>query len=84
LYYKKDGSVEEIKKNVIAAIVPGERFANQNPGGGGVGDPQERSLEMVLEDVKNGLVSVEAAAEEYGVRVDEELQLQAVGYRLKA
>lgn len=80
LYYKKDGSVEEIKKNVIATIVPGERFANQNPGGGGVGDPQQRSIEKVLEDVKNGLVSVEAAAEEYGVRIDEELQRRpAVG-----
>jgi N-methylhydantoinase B len=80
LYYKQDGSVVEIKKNVITTIVPGERFANQNPGGGGVGDPKERSLEKVLEDVKNGLVSVEAALQEYGVRVDEEVQRRlAVG-----
>jgi N-methylhydantoinase B len=80
LYYKKDGSIEEIKKNVIATIVPGERFANQNPGGGGVGDPKERAVEKVLEDVKNNFVSVEAAAEEYGVRVDAELQRRmAVG-----
>jgi N-methylhydantoinase B len=80
LYYKKDGSVEEIKKNVIATIAPGERFANENPGGGGVGDPRERNIEMVLADVKNGLMSVEAAWEEYGVRVGEEIQRKlAVG-----
>lgn len=80
LYYKRDGSVEEIKKNVIVTIVPGERFANQNPGGGGVGDPREREVQKVLEDVKNGFVSVEAAWEEYGVRVGEEAQRKlAVG-----
>jgi N-methylhydantoinase B len=80
LYYKKDGSVDEIKKNVIATIAPGERFANENPGGGGVGDPRERNIEMVLADVKNSLISVEAAWEEYGVRVGEEIQRKmAVG-----
>ncbi len=70
LYSKKDGSVEEIKTNRIVEIEPGERFANQNPGGGGVGDPRERDRDKVLEDVRNGFVSVQAAWEEYGVRVD--------------
>jgi len=80
LYYKRDGSVEEIKKNIIATIAPGERFANQNPGGGGVGDPKERDVQKVLEDVKNGLVSIEAAWEEYGVEVgEEERRRMAVG-----
>ena len=74
LYYRKDGSVEEIKTNRIAEIEPGERFANQNPGGGGVGDPHERDRDKVLEDVRNGFVSVQAAWEEYGVRVDRDLQ----------
>jgi len=73
LYYRKDGSVEEIKKNIIATIAPGERFANENPGGGGVGDPRERAVADVLADVKNGLVSVQAAKDEYGVNVDEEI-----------
>lgn len=80
LYYKKDGSVEEIKKNIMATIAPGERFANENPGGGGVGDPRERTVEDVLADVKNGFVSVQAAKDEYGVNVDEEIQRRlAVG-----
>lgn len=71
LHYKKDGSVEVIKKNVIATVHPGERFANQNPGGGGVGDPRERDPQKVREDVRNGLVSTEAALVEYGVRIGE-------------
>lgn len=80
LYYKKDASVEEIKTNRIVEIEPGERFANQNPGGGGVGDPRERDRDEVLEDVKNGFVSVQAAWEEYGVRIEaDEPRKLAVG-----
>jgi len=80
LYSKKDAGVEEIKTNRIVEIEPGERFANQNPGGGGVGDPRERDRDKVLEDVKNGFVSVQAAWEEYGVRVEaDEPRKLAVG-----
>ncbi len=71
-YSKHDGTVEEIKTNRIVTLAPGERFANQNPGGGGVGNPRERDVQKVLEDVKNGLVSIQSAWEEYGVRIDEE------------
>lgn len=70
LHYKKDASVEEIKTNRIVEVEPGERFANQNPGGGGVGDPRDRDRDKVLEDVKNGFISVRAAWEEYGVRIE--------------
>ena len=80
LYYKQDASVEEIKTNRIVEIEPGERFANQNPGGGGVGDPRDRDRGKVLEDVKNGFVSVRAAWEEYGVRIEaDEPRKLAVG-----
>jgi len=37
------------------------------PGGGGYGNPFERDPELVLSDVINGYVSVEAAREAYGV-----------------
>ena len=80
LYYKKDASVEEIKTNRIVEIEPGERFANQNPGGGGVGDPRDRDRDKVLEDAKNGFISVRAAWEEYGVRIEaDEPRKLAVG-----
>jgi N-methylhydantoinase B len=47
-------------------------------GGGGYGDPMEREIEAVEDDVRDGYVSIDAAAEHYGVvfsertgRVDE-------------
>ncbi|GAB5469223.1 MAG: hydantoinase B/oxoprolinase family protein [Rhodospirillales bacterium] len=63
---RAEGS-ELIKKNLIATIQPGERAANMNPGGGGYGNPFERPVEKVVWDVKNGLVSIEGAREDYGV-----------------
>jgi N-methylhydantoinase B len=39
-------------------------------GGGGLGRPTDRDPSLVLEDVKNGIVSIEAAREIYGVEID--------------
>ncbi|MFI4995257.1 MAG: hydantoinase B/oxoprolinase family protein [Hyphomicrobiales bacterium] len=38
-----------------------------SPGGGGFGDPFERDLDAVLRDVRDGIVSPEAAERDYGV-----------------
>ena len=38
-----------------------------NPGGGGYGNPHERPIDKVVSDVRNGLVSVKGAREDYGV-----------------
>lgn len=40
------------------------------PGGGGYGDPWTREVELVEEDLRQGLISVETAEREYGVVVD--------------
>ena len=55
------------KHNTMLTIKPGERVTNINPGGGGYGPAFERDPKAVLEDVRNGLVSLEAAKLEYGV-----------------
>jgi N-methylhydantoinase B len=47
----------------------GDVFRLDTPGGGGYGDPLRRDPERVLADVREGDVSVEAAAEIYGVVV---------------
>jgi N-methylhydantoinase B/oxoprolinase/acetone carboxylase alpha subunit len=39
-------------------------------GGGGFGPAQERPLEQVVEDVQNGVVSLESAARDYAVVLD--------------
>jgi N-methylhydantoinase B len=68
----RGGSVETIRKNVIETIRPGERVTNMNPGGGGYGDPFERPVDWVVEDLRNGLVSAEGARADYGVAIDPE------------
>jgi len=64
---KIGGKVEVIKDNIIGTIKPGETVTNKNPGGGGFGHPFKRSVEKVVWDVKNGLVSLKGAKEDYGV-----------------
>jgi N-methylhydantoinase B len=67
LELKRNGNVETIRKNVIENVKPGETVTNLNPGGGGYGNPYERPIEKIIADVRNGLVSVAGAREDYGV-----------------
>ncbi|MFO7740020.1 MAG: hydantoinase B/oxoprolinase family protein, partial [Desulfatiglandaceae bacterium] len=46
---------------------PGDVVVMDAAGGGGYGDPLERSLESVKNDVEEGYVSIERAKEDYGV-----------------
>src|SRR5690349_6198049 len=41
----------------------------ERPGGGGLGDPFRRPVQTVLEDVRQGYVSIERARSDYGVAV---------------
>lgn len=68
---KAEGAVRTIRDNVIQAIRPGETVTNINPGGGGFGDPKKRPVEKVVEDVRNGLVSIEGARLDYGVAISD-------------
>ena len=69
---RKDGVevVDVMRKNAVVTIVPGQRVATVNPGGGGWGSPLERDINKVVHDVRNGYVSMAAAEQEYGVIVD--------------
>ncbi|WP_173934737.1 hydantoinase B/oxoprolinase family protein [Chelativorans sp. Marseille-P2723] len=47
-------------------VIPkGERLVIEIPGGGGYGDPAERDVEAIAQDVSSGLVSDEAARSAY-------------------
>ena len=74
--FNRGGEIEEIRQNVIATINPGETAANKAPGGGGYGDPFERPIEKVIWDVKNEIVSIEGAREDYGVVISDAKTLQ--------
>jgi N-methylhydantoinase B len=57
-------------KDLIPAIPTGTRYRQVAGGGGGYGDPRLRPVERVLEETRNGVVSVESARRDYGVVVD--------------
>jgi N-methylhydantoinase B len=60
--------------NAQQAVLPaGTRVEYLTAGGGGWGPPSERDPERVLEDVHEGYVSVDAAREEYGVAMTDDL-----------
>jgi N-methylhydantoinase B len=48
-------------------IEDGDNLVIRDAGGGGFGTPVDRALEMIVEDVRNGFMTVKAAEEFYGV-----------------
>ena len=59
-------------KVLVAQLNGGDAFKISSGGGGGYGQAFQRAVESVREDVRQGYVSVQAAAEKYGVVVDPE------------
>jgi len=57
-------------KNTNFRLESGDYLSFETPGAGGYGDPKERDIEKVKEDVKQGYVSREAAEREYQVKID--------------
>lgn len=77
-------SPEKRNIGVLAVNEPagrGGQLSFWSAGGGGYGDPLRRDPERVLEDVKDGYVSIEAARERYGVVV-EEVDARRLDYRV--
>jgi N-methylhydantoinase B len=69
----KDGRAGYVLKNgepVFAKghipLEPGARLTVELPGGGGWGDPANRSRELIAEDLRLGLVTGERAIADYG------------------
>ncbi len=56
----------ELRAKGRQAVPAGERLVLEMPGGGGYGDPRARPAKRIAEDLRNGLVSPEAAARDYG------------------
>ncbi|MEA2903979.1 MAG: N-methylhydantoinase [Alphaproteobacteria bacterium] len=57
-------------KVLVAPLKAGDAFLVRSGGGGGYGDPLARTFEQIEEDVRQGYVSIKAAAEHYAVVVD--------------
>jgi len=65
-----DGTERDANGDSRIHSVAGGTLRMRPPGGGGVGDPFERPPETVLDDVFDGLVSIEGARLDYGVVID--------------
>lgn len=61
------GDVIEMKAKGRQRVAERNELTMAMPGGGGYGDPKQRDAEKVALDVRDGLVSVEAALADYGV-----------------
>ena len=59
-------------KVLVAMLKTGDAFRLRSGGGGGYGSPLERPVADVASDVRQGYVSLAAAAELYGVVIDPE------------
>jgi N-methylhydantoinase B len=68
-----DGNIyRTTSKDLVEDIPSGTLVQQQAGGGGGYGDPRLRSPDKVALEVKNGILSIEKAREDYGVAVDPE------------
>ena len=65
---RTDGTEEDLPSKVEnVAVQAGDKLVFSTAGGGGLGDPLERDADVVATEVDRGLLSADAAREEYGV-----------------
>jgi N-methylhydantoinase B len=69
LKYPDGKELTPLSKDLITDIPRGTIYCQIASGGGGYGNPGEREREKVLMDVKNGVVSKEAARIEYSLDI---------------
>jgi N-methylhydantoinase B len=65
-----DGTMKEVTVNTVMPLQRGQKLQIRSGGGGGFGCPNERALEKVAADVRDGLVSVASARDDYAVVID--------------
>jgi N-methylhydantoinase B len=64
------GEKRVLRTMVNEPIYPGEICYTKSPGGGGWGDPLNREMQRVQDDVMDEIISTEAAKDLYGVVID--------------
>lgn len=57
-------------KDLVEDVLAGTMYYQEAGGGGGYGDPKKRPIDLVRREVRNGIISVESAREDYGVVID--------------
>lgn len=67
LIYPNGKNLIPMSKDIIEGIPEGTIYKQIAGGGGGYGNPQERDQKLVEEDVRNEVVNIDQAKEEYGL-----------------
>jgi N-methylhydantoinase B len=67
---RNDGTEEVYGKVARCRLQRGETARLITATGGGYGDPHRRPLDRVIEDVRDGYITVETARQAYGVTLD--------------
>jgi N-methylhydantoinase B len=66
-----DGRVyQATSKDLVRDVPQGTVYVQEAGGGGGYGNPKERDPRIVREEVRNGIISEEAARKIYGVEIE--------------
>lgn len=69
--HRSQGPSADVPSKFVTQIAAGDRIEIFTTGGGGYGDPLDRPMEKVLEDVQSGRISTGSAGSEYGVIIAE-------------
>jgi N-methylhydantoinase B len=70
-FLKRRGETVRLKsKNTNLRLETGDYLSFETPGGGGYGDPRDRARERILDDLRQGYISKDAAEKYYGVKVE--------------
>ncbi len=69
-----DGTVRELPTKANTVLARGDRLRLQTPGGGGWGDPRQRSRDALQADREDGLISAARMKAIYGYDVESDAQ----------
>ena len=66
LHYPDGTTVVPKNKDLITGVPKGTIYHQVASGGGGYGDPKRRDRKLLAEEIRNGVISEQAAREKYG------------------
>lgn len=67
LHYPDGSTVVPKNKDLITGVPKGTVYHQVASGGGGYGDPKKRDRKVLAEEIRNGVISKEAAMRDYGM-----------------
>ena len=71
LHYPDGTTVVPKNKDLITGVPKGTVYHQVASGGGGYGEPKKRDRKVLAEEIRNGVISKEAAVREYGMTEQE-------------